>query len=111
MIVTEPDGFYLAGREEKKTFSWSEKYLYPDLGETDSEKRVVMITDYVKKNYGITLLIPEDPKNSLINSIADYQLLLVYETGQHEFQGKSYRKLLLSGAKLQYRLYFSKDGS
>ena len=107
VILTYPDGFYLAGnRKELHNMEWSERILYSEGKINSIEAKVNEIIEDTEKRYGIELLLPNTEGNGLTNTIADYQLLLVYETYPVVFKGKEYRKLLFSGAKVTYGVEF-----
>lgn len=107
VILTYPDGFYLAGREKQiQEIRWSEKILYSEGSMTSREKKVNEILKVAENQYGITLLIPNTEENNLSNTIEDYQLMLVYRTYPFVFRGKEYGKLLFSGAKVNYDIHF-----
>jgi len=108
VILAYPDGFYLAGNEgEGKGLEWSEKILYSEGKITPMEKKVNEILEITGEKYNIELLIPNTGSSS-VNTVEDYQLLLVYQTYPFVFKGKEYKKLIFSGAKINYDISFAK---
>lgn len=108
IILTCPDGFYLAGdKEEEHKIEWGEKILYPGGKLTSRSDKSHEIMKKAEEEYGIKLLIPAAEGDGSANTIEDYQLLLVYKTYPFVFQGKEYGKLLFSGAKINYDILFA----
>ncbi len=108
VILTYPDGFYLAGnKKELKELKWSEKILYSQGRMTPAEQKVNEILEITDELYNIELLIPNTGSSS-VNTVEDYQLLLVYQTYPFVFKGKEYKKLIFSGAKINYDISFAK---
>ncbi len=108
VILTYPDGFYLAGNKgELSGLKWGEKILYSQGSITPMEKKVNEILEITDKTYNIELLIPNTGSSS-VNTIEDYQLLLVYQAYPFVFKGKEYKKLIFSGAKINYDILFAK---
>jgi hypothetical protein len=107
VVVTDTDGFYMAGAKAGEEFVWSGKIYYTEGKITKQEEKVNQIVGMGEEKYGITLLLPNGDGTGLINSIDDYQLLLVYETYPMTFYGKKYGKLLLSGAKVSHEIQFT----
>lgn len=108
LLITCPDGYYMAGdKKGEGAFAWKEKKMFSEGKITVREKKVKEITEEAEKEYGIELLIPAVEGSSLANTIEDYQLLLVYETYPYWYQGKEYKKLLFSGAKIRHDIRFA----
>lgn len=108
VILTYPDGFYLAGNSEQNGLKWSEKILYSQGSITPMDKKADEILEIADKIYNIELLIPNTGSSS-VNTIEDYQLLLIYQTYPFIFGGKEYKKLIFSGAKINYDILFARS--
>lgn len=74
---------------------------------TPAEQKVNEILEITDELYNIELLIPNTGSSS-VNTVEDYQLLLVYQTYPFVFKGKEYKKLIFSGAKINYDISFAK---
>lgn len=107
LILTDPDGYYLCGDMERAdSFEWSAKKLFSKGKITPKEEKVKEITDDVKETYHMDLLLQSGNKIGLENTLDDYQVLMVYQSYPYRYQGKKYRKLLFSGAKLKHDITF-----
>lgn len=107
LILTDPDGYYLCGDMEKAdSCEWSAKKLFSKGKITPKEEKVKEITDDVKETYHMDLLLQSGNKTGLENTLDDYQVLMVYQSYPYRYQGKKYRKLLFSGAKLKHDITF-----
>ncbi|MDY5576815.1 MAG: hypothetical protein SPF70_04975 [Lachnospiraceae bacterium] len=101
IVLTYPDGFYLAGGKDINTFGEKEKIFYSEGNVTPKETKVKEILEASNEKYHLNMLLPEGKSTGLVNTVEDYQLLVIYETYPVTFKGKSYGKLLLSGAKVK----------
>ena len=100
LIVTEPDGYCIAIMQNDG-WLWNEKIFYSQGKVTEPEKKSKEVMDAVKVFSGITLYLPIISGDGQANSIDDYQVLMVYETYPYCHQGKEYKKLIFSGAKVK----------
>lgn len=107
VLLTYPDGFYIAGTKNGEVLEWEEKIFFSEGKMTRQEEKVSEILRETQQRYGIDLFISSTGEDTLSNTIEDYQLLLVYETYPYIHHGKEYKKLLFSGAKVRHGIQFT----
>lgn len=107
IILAFPDGFYL-GSNQAEEFVWEEKQMFPEGKMTPKEEKANMVVE-AAENYGVTLYLPNGEKTGLVNDMGEYQLFLVYESYPYTWMGKTYQKVILSGAKVNYHMIFHRE--
>lgn len=111
MIVTFSDGYCLWGLEnciaEDGSKQWTEKIFYEKGVLTSREEKVNTVMQRLYEEAGVELSIPNREGEALQNTLDDYSLIVVYQSFPYVFEGKTYQKLIFSGAKLEYEILFT----